>query len=178
MKEDKKQFGQYANENHDYELDNDNFLAQTAPLIGYVVHTFNQLDESLNNAIWEHISDRTDAPGAIVIYKMNFAAKVDLFYRMVRSMEIGCEKTIPSLQSLTENLRKCATLRNSVLHAEWYNFNEKGYTYVKLNFDKNGLKQHYWQFTPESLEEIIAFIQQTYLSFDNYYEEKQQLLSH
>jgi len=176
MKKENKQFGQYACENHDLEIDNDEFLEETAPLIGYVVHTFNKLDEALNSAICERISDRTDEPGAIVIYKMSFSAKVDLFYRMIRSMELACEGTIPSLASLIENLKKCAALRNAVVHAEWYNMNEKGYTYVKLNFDKNGMQQHYWQFTPESLNDIIIFIHDTYMSFEKYDEEKQELL--
>jgi hypothetical protein len=39
------------------------------------------------------------------------------------------------------------------------------------------MQQHYWQFTPESLKDIIAFIQDTYMSFDKYDEEKQELLS-
>ncbi|HSH64734.1 MAG TPA: hypothetical protein VLB84_02825 [Bacteroidia bacterium] len=73
-------------------------------------------------------------------------------------------------------MKKCANLRNAIVHAEWYNMNEEGYTYVKLNFSKNGMQQSYWQFTPESLNEIINFIRTTVLCFDNYYEEVQNLL--
>ena len=175
MKQEDRKFQQYSFENHDLEGDNNEFLNETAPYIGFVVHTFNQLEESLNSAICERISDRSDEPGAVVIYKMNFSAKVDLFYRMVRSMEIGCNYIFPSFNSLIENLRKCGTLRNAVVHAEWYNMNEKGYTFVKLNFDKNGIEQHYWQFTPESLKDILSFIESTDMSFENYYEEKRQL---
>jgi hypothetical protein len=176
IKKNDRFFGQYINENHDYLFDNNDFLEETAPLIGYVVHTFNRLDESLNDAICKQVSDRTDEPGAVIIYKMSFSSKVDLFYRMVRTMEVNCGGSIPSLQKLTESLKKCANLRNAIVHAEWYNMNEEGYTYVKLNFSKNGMQQSYWQFTPDSLNEIINFIRKTVLCFDNYYEEVQNLL--
>ena len=181
MKEEKFQFGQYSNENHTYDDVNneeyESFLQQTAPLIGYIVHDFNKLDESLNNAIWQKISDRTDEIGALITYKMNFSAKVDLFKRIIKAMEIGCDVKILILNELIEKLKRCATLRNAVVHAEWYNMNEKDYTFVKLNFEENGLKQHYWQFTPESLGKIIDLINETYFLFDTYYEQKDNLLS-
>lgn len=177
MKEQKLNFGQYSNENHCYEhnYDYEKFLEMTAPLIGFIVHDFNRLDESLNTVIWQRISDRSDEIGALITYKMSFSAKVDLFYRMVKSMEFGCDFEIPIISKLTENLKRCATLRNAVVHAEWYNMNEDGFTYVKINFEKNGLTQHYWQFTPTSLVEINNLIIETYLMFDIYEEQKEKL---
>lgn len=52
-----------------------------------------------------------------------------------------------------------------------------GYTFIKLKFDKNGMQQHYIQFTPESLKEINDLIHQTYIKFDKYEQEMNQLLS-
>ena len=181
MKEEKLNFQQYSYEDHNLDIDNDeeyeNFLDITAPLIGYIVHEFNKLDETLNSAIWQFISDRSDQLGALITYKMNFSAKVDLFNRLIRSMEYGCQIKIPVMDEIIEKLKKCATLRNAVVHAEWQNINELGYTFVKLNFEKGGLKQHYWQFTPDSLHEIRELIIETYFLFDTFYDQKQDLLS-
>jgi len=75
-----------------------------------------------------------------------------------------------------EDLKKSATLRNAVVHAEWENLDSAGYTYVKMNFDKNGMQQYYWQFTPQSLVEINEFIYDTYTLFGKYEDEKQEAL--
>lgn len=177
MKRENKKLGQYFFENHDLEKDIEEFLDESAPLIGYIVHEFNSLEQSLDSAICERISDRSDEPGAVVIYKLSYSGKVDLLYRMVRSMELAIGKELQSFKRLIEDLKKCGTLRNAVVHADWDHVNEKGYTYVKLDFNKDGMKQHYWQFTPESLLDIIKFIRETYLSFDDFYDEKQEMLS-
>lgn len=118
MKSKHEPLGQFLFENHDYDGSFDDFLEETAPLIGYIVHTFNSLDEQLNSSICELINEHSDHPGAIVIYKMNFSSKVDLFYRLGIFMEIGCEGTMPSFKSLIDDLKKCGTLRNAVIHAE------------------------------------------------------------
>lgn len=177
MKKVSKNLGQYLYENHDLEKDNEIFLDETAPLIGYIVHFFNSLEQSLDHAICERVSDRTDEPGAIIIHKLSYSAKVDLFYRMVKSMELAFGKGLPSFNLLIENLKKCGTLRNAVVHADWNHVNEDGYTYVKLDFSKDGLKQHYWQFTSDSLMDIIKLIGNTIQSFDTYQDEKSDLLS-
>jgi hypothetical protein len=178
FKKENRQLGQYIFDNHDFDGTPDDFLELTAPLIGYLVHTFNSLDERLNSAICMRINDRTDEPGAIIIHKMSFSSKVDIFNNLVVSLQNACGKTMPSFKKLIQDLKTSATLRNAVVHAEWENMNEKGYTYVKMSFDKNGMQQHYWQFTPDSLDNAINFIHQTYMSFDKYELEKQNLLSH
>ena len=177
MKKVEKQLGQYLFENHDLEKDTGEFLDDTAPLIGYIVHFFNSLEQSLDHAICERVSDRSDGPGAVIIHKLSYSAKIDLFYRMIRSMELGFGKDLPSFNTLIQDLKKCGTLRNAVVHADWHHVNEDGFTYVKLYFNKDGLKQHYWQFTPESLRDIIKLINLTINAFDKYEDEKQDMLS-
>lgn len=171
------QFGQYIFDNHNFDGSADEFLIETAPLIGYLVHTFNSLDEQLNSTICTLINDRTDMPGAIIICSLNYSAKVELFKNLVSMMEIVCNKKIPSFNDLLINLKKAGTLRNAVVHAEWENMNEKGYTYVKMHINKNGIQQQYCQFTPESLQNAIDFIHTTYMSFDIFEEEKHELLT-
>ncbi len=177
MNKDLKKLGQYIFDNHNFDGTSDEFLEQTAPLIGYVIHNFNSLDGLLNQEICSLINDRTDEPGAIVIHRMSFSAKIELFNNLGRSLEMACEATIPIFKILIGRLKKCATLRNAIVHAEWENMNEKGYTYVKMICNKNGVQQQYWQYTPESLEEIIEFIQETYSMFDQYENEKTDLFN-
>jgi len=177
MKKVAKQLGQYLYENHDLEKDSEEFLDETAPLIGYIVHFFNSLEQTLAHAICERVNDRADEPGAVIIHKLSYSAKVDLFYRMIRSMELAFGKDLPSFNILIKDLKECGALRNAVVHADWNQLNEDGFTYVKLDFNKDGLKQHYWQFTAESLMDIIKLISETNIAFDKYEDEKQDMLS-
>jgi len=136
MKTKYKPLGQFIFDNHDLDLSIDDFLYQTAPLIGYIIHSFNSLDEELNSCICNLINDRADEPGALIIYKIPFSAKIDLFNRLVKSLEVSTNKTIPTLNSLINDLKKCGELRNAVVHAEWENMTEDMYTYVKMKFQK------------------------------------------
>lgn len=171
-----KEFKQYIFENHDFNGTVDDFLEETAPIIGSIVHNFNSLDGLLNSTIYELISDRTDELGIIVTYKQTFSNKVDLLFRLIRSIEINCNGEIPCFKKLIEDLKKCATLRNAVIHAEWDTIDKDRYTYVKICPGKDGVRQQYWQFTPDALNEINEFINATYMLFDKFDEEKQKLL--
>lgn len=178
MEEQKLKFQQFAYENHvSLNSETDEFLIETAPLIGFIIHDFNLLDETLNRGIWEQISDRSDERGAIITETLTFSAKIELFKKLSKSFEIGFGYQIPILNSLIEDLKKAATFRNAIVHAEWYNMNENGYTFVKLKFEKDGLNQHYWQFSKESLLKIIDFINATLNKFSLFWEEKQDMHS-
>jgi hypothetical protein len=74
---------QYAFETKNLYDASEEFLEETTPLIGYIVHSFNTLEQLLNPAICQLINEHADAPGLLVIYKMNYAAKVDLFKRFL-----------------------------------------------------------------------------------------------
>jgi hypothetical protein len=175
MKKSSKQLGQYLTENHDYNGNIEEFLEETAPLIGFIVHSFNSLDSQLNSTVCSLITDRTDGIGAIILYKMNFSSKIDLLYRLVRIREVTFGKTMPTFTKLIDDLKKCATLRNAVVHAEWENLDSAGFTYVKMSFEKNGMQQHYWQFTPDALSDIIDFIDATNNLFETYEDEFQDM---
>ena len=178
FKKDKKIFGQYYFDNHEFDESTDDYFEKTAPIIGYLIQAFNSLDAALNSELCMRINDRTDRTGAIIIHKMPFSTKVDLFNNLTNSMINDCMGEMPSFKKFVENLKKCAELRNAVVHAEWDKLDDKGYTYVKVQFDKNGLQQHYYQFTPESLMNAVEFIYSTYKMFDLYEAEKQILLNH
>lgn len=79
MKSRTKQFIQHLTHDIDDGDRAEEYLDESLPLIGLVVMYFNSLEKSLASLICEVISDRTDAPGLIVIQKLMYAVKVDLF---------------------------------------------------------------------------------------------------
>jgi hypothetical protein len=60
MEKKHKRLGQYINENHDYSGTSGEFFEETAPLIGYIVHSFNLIDGQLNSSICNLINERAD----------------------------------------------------------------------------------------------------------------------
>lgn len=109
---------------------------------------------------------------------MSFISKVDLFNRLIIALELGCKCKISSSTQLIEDLKRCSKLRNTVIHAEWENIDDEGYTYVKMSFNKKGISQNYCQFTPESLDEIEDYIDNTLYAFEKFEDEKITALSH
>jgi hypothetical protein len=166
MKKKEMPVGQYAFETKNLDGASEEFLEKTAPLIGYIVHSFNTLEELLNSAICQLINERSDAPGLLVIYKMNYAAKVGLFKRFLVEEQTCVEKELPILDTLFTNLTKAGILRNQVIHADWESAHDDGYTLCKLKINSKGIQQEYIQFTPESLEKIQTLIEETCEMFD------------
>lgn len=169
--------GQYAFETKNLEGANEDFLEKTAPLIGYIVYSFNTLEELLNSAICELFHDDCDTTGLLVIYRMNYAAKVDLFKRFLLDQQNCLGKKIPSFDKLIENLIRAGKLRNTVVHADWESAHDDGYTLCRLKLNSKGLQHEYVQFTPQSLQDILQLIDQTCEMFDTYEHEHAELLS-
>ncbi|WP_288253342.1 hypothetical protein [uncultured Hydrogenophaga sp.] len=131
------------------------YLDDSLPLIGLVVMYFNTVEKSLDSFICEVISDRTDAPGLIVIQKLMFNAKLDLFKRFAEDFHQTFSSEPPNFDKLVRELSEIARLRNLVVHADWNNTDEEGYTFIRLNGKKSGMLQEYVQFSVDSLEKLI-----------------------
>ena len=166
---------QYAFETKNLEGPTEEFLEKTAPLIGYIVHSFNTLEEMLNSSICGLLFDDYDGYGLQVIYKRNYADKVDLFKRMLMEQQNAFNKKMPVFEKLVSNLSTAGELRNLVVHADWESAHDDGYTLCKLKINTKGIQHEYVQFTPESLNDILKLINDTYDMFDQYEEEKEEL---
>ena len=175
MKKKEIPVGQYAFETKNLDGASEEFLEKTAPLIGYIVHSFNTLEELLNSAICQLINERADAPGLLVIYKMSYTAKVDLFKRFLVEQQIYFEKKLPIFDKLFINLTEAGNLRNRVIHADWESAHDDGYTLCKLKINSKGIQHEYIQFTLESLEKIQKLIDETCEMFDRYEEEQEEM---
>ncbi len=177
MKNKDMPIGQYAFETKNLGGPSDEFLEQTALLIGYVVHRFNSLEQQLDSTICGLFFDDCDRLGLLVIYRMNYAAKVDLFKRLLLDRQDAIGKTMPCIDGFIRALLKVGQLRSAVVHADWGTAHDDGYTLCKLKINSKGFQHEYVQFTPESLQEIIESIDNTTEMFETFEEQHQELLS-
>lgn len=137
------------------------YLDNSLPAIGFVVMYFNGLERSLDRIICEIFTNRTDYTGLIVLHKLTYSAKVDLFKRFCDGFHYDIRAVIDGYEDLIRCLKESGRLRNLVVHADWENTMNDGYTYVNLKISKNGMEQEYAQFSNDSLEKIIKLIIET-----------------
>lgn len=155
MKTKTKQFIQNLSHDIEDEEKAEAYLDESLPLVGLVVMYFNALEKSLDTLLCEIISDRTEAPGLIVIQKLMYAAKLDLFKRFSDDFHVCTATKAPNFEELIAELLEVARQRNAVVHADWSSMDEDGYTYLRLKSTKSGLFQEYSQLSVASLEALI-----------------------
>jgi hypothetical protein len=144
--------------------------------IGSVVMNFSGMESSLNSALCEMFTDRTDSTGLIVLHKMNYLAKVELFKRFSDDFHLAFGKTPSEYENLIHNLKESGRLRGLVVHADWESTDEEGYTFVSLRINKQGMEQEYLQFSEESLSKIVELIISTYGQLMAYWEVRDEML--
>lgn len=158
MKQKSKIFEQHLYHEIEDEEKKEEYLESSLPLIGLIVMYFNGLEKSLDSKICEIFTDRSDSTGLIVLHKMSYATKVDLFKRFSEDFHFGCDVKVEGYQKLITDLRESGRLRNLVVHADWENTDDDGYTYVNLKISSKGMEQKYIQFAEDSLKEIMNLI--------------------
>lgn len=176
MKINKKIFEQHLYHDIDDEKDAEKYLNDCLPLIGHITMYFNGLEQSLDSIICEILNDRTDSTGLIVLHKMTFSSKVDLFKRFSDDIHTHFGNQIDGYNELMKNLKESGRLRNMVVHADWESTNKEGYTYVNLKLSKIGMEQEYVQFSKESLLKIIDLINMTRIDLSEYWEKRNDKL--
>jgi len=163
--------GQYIIENLG-ETDNAyEYVEDLMPLIGEVVLFFNALESDLDGDLCKTISDRSDQKGLLVLHNMMYATKVDLFQRFNSDFQRTFGWDIPGYHDLIACLKECGNLRNRVVHANWQYTDDDGFTQVRIRMSKDGLEHELWQFSIESMLEIIEKINQTRDALDEYLQE-------
>ncbi len=171
-----RQFVQHLYHDIDDEDKSQEYLDDLLPAIGLVVMYFNSLESSLDSILCENFTDRTDSTGLIVLNKMNYSAKVDLFKRFCDDFHASLATSIVGYEKLVSDLREAGRLRNLVVHANWEATDEEGYTYVRLKMSKAGMQQEYMQFTRDSLQKIIDLIVETQFGLSSYWEARNHAL--
>ena len=176
MKINRKEFIQHLSHDIDNEEEADKYLDNSLPLIGYITMWFNGLEKALDHIICEIFNDRTDSTGLIVLHKLSYSAKVDLFKRFSDDFHVCFGQTTEGYNELIKNLKESGRLRNLVVHADWENTNETGFTYVNLRISKSGMEQEYAQFSEESLNKIIDLIIETRKDLYEFWEKRNDKL--
>ena len=171
MKSKSKKLDQYLTHNIDDYKSIQKFLKRSAPIIGYIVHRFNTLEECLNITICQWINSRSDTMGLLVIHKMTYSSKVDLLNRISTQFKNDTGREIKIQKKLISNLKETGRLRNAVVHAEWENTDFEGYTHVNIKINESGINQEYLQFDETSLKSILDLINNTIDLFENYWDE-------
>ena len=177
MKTRTRQFVQHLSHEIEDEDRAEAHLDDSLPLIGLIVMYFNAVEKSLDSLLCEMISDRTDAPGLIVIQKLMFNAKLDLFKRFSDDFHQCFASESPNFGDLIRELSEIARLRNLVVHADWGSTDEEGYTFVRLKGTKEGMLQEYVQFSVDSLEKLMSRIIATNDLLSDYWEWRAECLA-
>jgi hypothetical protein len=176
MKSKLKEFQQHLYHEIEDEEKVEEYLDILLPNIGLLVMYFNSLEKRLDKCLCETFTDRTDSTGLIVLHKMNYSAKVDLFKRFSEDFFNAIGKDIEEYTGLIDNLKESGRLRNLVVHADWENTDDDGFTYVNLKISKKGMEQEYLQFSEESLIKIIKLILDTKNKLDLFWESRNENL--
>ncbi|CAA0118061.1 Uncharacterised protein [BD1-7 clade bacterium] len=152
------------------------YIDNALPSIGLIVMYFNSLESSLDSVLCENFTDRTDSPGLIVLNKLNYSSKVDLFKRFCDDFQIGTNRKLDGYEQIIIDLNESGRLRNMVVHADWENTDDEGYTFLKLKMSKKGMYQEYVQFTDDSLQKIIELIIKTRFDLCQFWEHRNDVL--
>ena len=176
MKTKLKDFIQHLYHEIEDEKKAEEYLDNALPSIGLIVMYFNSLESSLDSVLCENFTDRTDSTGLIVLNKMNFSSKVDLFKRFCDDFQVSVNIQLEGYEALINDLKESGRLRNLVVHANWESTDEEGYTYVRLKMSKRGMQQEYVQFTEESLQKIIELVEKTQTTLEEFWEHRNNVL--
>lgn len=177
MKRKIKDFIQHLGHDIEDEDAAERYLEESLPLVGLVVMYFNTLEKSVDSVVCEIISDRSDEPGLIVLHGMHYSEKVDLFKRFSDSLH-SCGTEPPAYRGLVEALLEVGRLRNLVVHADWQNTDDEGYTFVRVKFSDKMMRQEYVQFSAEALRKLLNRIGEVHSQLSDYHEERGNLLSY
>jgi hypothetical protein len=176
MKTKLKDFIQHLYHEIEDEEKAEEYLDNALPSIGLIVMYFNSLESSLDSVLCENFTDRTDSTGLIVLNKMNYSSKVDLFKRFYDDFQVGVNRQLDGYEALINGLKESGRLRNLVVHANWERTDEEGYAYIRLKMSKHGMQQEYVQFTQESLQKIIELIIRTRFALEEFWEYRNDVL--
>ncbi|MES1929522.1 hypothetical protein SADO_09709 [Salinisphaera dokdonensis CL-ES53] len=176
MKTKLKNFIQHLYHEVEDEEKAEEYIDNALPSIGLIVMYFNSLESWLDSILCENFTDRTDSTGLIVLNKMNYNSKIELFKRFCDDFHVASQQPIEGYESLIQDLKECGRLRNLVVHANWQATDDEGYTFVRLKMSKTGMQQEYVQFSKDSLERIIELIIKTEFNLSTYWEARNEVL--
>ncbi len=138
-----------------------------SPLIGEFLVNFSILEQELNVAIADFISDRAHEPGYVIIEKLTTNNKIDLFYKLYVRLELFKDKKHKTLlDKVRKQLELLNLFRNSIVHANWQSLTKNGFVRTKIVVDNQdgNVRFKKVEITPKiirrKIEEIDNLIEQ------------------
>lgn len=149
------------------------FLVETAPLIGQIVQSFNAIESMMDNIICKMICSRSDQIGGMVIVSMPFGQKLKLLERFITNYDIlvrGLDTSSKEGLDFVNALNHAAELRNLVVHVD-YESTKDGFFFNKLKSNKQkGVQEKHVLITAKGLVEIVEFIESIWDVIDQFSE--------
>ena len=149
-------------------------LDAIAPAIGYLVFSFNSLENTLDTILIEFISDDVEEVGAAVIDGMTFHSKVNLLGKLYHVMLAALEDDVfgERLKDLLSSLDQAAEMRNSVVHAAWLEYNTATRTVrTKRKVTKRGLEVLEKPLSKKDIKKCQGFIESVEYKLTKFQEE-------
>ena len=133
-------------------------------LIGRFLIEFSRLEHDFNITIAEFFGDDYHETGYIIIKKLMFFNKIELFYDLyIRPISFSekNKKKKEKLLNIKERLNKINTFRNRVVHANWASLNKDGFVRTKIITDyrvDGAVKFERVKITPKIIKKNISEI--------------------
>ena len=151
----------------------DNVPHELTSLIGYVIFAFNDLEETLSSGICDLISDRSEDKGRIVIMRLNFTQKVDLYRDLVGHLLHTLQKKtlLQRLDSLVKKVNDLGRRRNQIIHAAWLDYDPKTSSVVtKIKLRARRIERHRERIAFEHIDKLFAEIGEVTEQFYTFHE--------
>ncbi|MCX6733033.1 MAG: hypothetical protein NTV98_05855, partial [Candidatus Roizmanbacteria bacterium] len=104
--------------------------------VGYFLIHFSTLEHELNIAIAELMSNGSHEQGYLIIERLTFSHKIDLFYKIsLRYVSYKKGKFPELLKELQKRLIAINSFRNIIVHANWQSMTKDGFIRSKIIVD-------------------------------------------
>ena len=116
----------------------DKVFDKYSQLVGQFLIEFSHLEHNFNLVIADFFGDDYHETGYIIIKKLTFFNKIELFYDLyIRPISFSKKnkKKQKKLLSIKERLGSINTFRNRVVHANWSLLNKDGFVRTKITTD-------------------------------------------
>jgi hypothetical protein len=133
-------------------------------LVGWFLMEFSRLEHDFNLVIAEFFGSDYHETGYIVIKKLSFLNKIELFYDLYLrpvSFSKKNKQNQKRLLDIKNRLNSINTFRNRVVHANWSSLNKDGFVRTKIITDSQEdgvIKFERMKITPKIIKKNIAEI--------------------
>lgn len=160
------------NSDFDYEYCEDGELSKQKEVklqesMGKLFMSFSFVEQDLNNALCYLINDRTNNTGVLIIRKMFFKQKLNLYKDMIFELIINYVSNSKKSKNLLERanniIKKAEDLsefRNDIAHANWTTLDKDNFYTISIDTDNNKETNIHYKKMRITPAIIIKFVRQ------------------